>query len=98
MLMFQKTSLKRRVGEYFFLNLKSQVLNILHYLVHASKIFMLQYTQEDTHTHTHTHVYIYIYTHTQIYMHDIYHLNILTKAVLNFCNHQLKICQKQDLV
>lgn len=28
----------------------------------------------------------------------IYHLNSLTKAVLNSYNHQLKIGQKQDLV
>jgi len=31
-------------------------------------------------------------------MHDIYHLNSFTKAVLNSYNHQLKIGQKQDLV
>ena len=57
MLMFQKNLPKKEGRGIFFFNLKSQVLNILHHLVHTSKIFMLQYTQEDTHTHTHTHTH-----------------------------------------
>jgi hypothetical protein len=55
MLMLQKkTFLKGRVGEYFF---KFQVTSFEH-LLHASKIFTLQYTQE------YIYIYIYIYTHT----------------------------------